>query len=299
MKPELLVMAAGLGSRFGGLKQLEPVGPDGERVMDYALYDARRAGVERAVFVIRKEMATEFHRQVGSRYSRWLDVAYAFQDLDQVPEGFRRPGERTRPWGTAHAILAARDELKAPFLAINADDFYGRTAFELLAGFLARPGAAGAYAMVAFRMANTLSEHGPVARGICQVDPAGLLRSVTEHTGLERDGDGCRERDAAGVRRFTGREPVSMNIWGFRPDIFAQLQERFARFLAVSGQDPRAEFFIPTVVDALVREGQATVRVLDTPDRWFGVTYREDKAAVVARLQDLVAAGVYPPSLWS
>jgi NDP-sugar pyrophosphorylase family protein len=300
MKPELLVMAAGLGSRFGGLKQLEPVGPDGERVMDYALFDARRAGVERAVFVIRREMAAEFHRQVGSRYSRWMEVAYAFQDLDQVPEGFRRPGERTRPWGTAHAILAARTELKAPFLAINADDFYGRTAFELLAGFLARPGsAADAYAMVAFRMANTLSEHGPVARGICQVDPAGLLRSVTEHTGLERDGDGCLERDAAGDRHFTGLEPVSMNIWGFRPGIFAQLQERFARFLAVSGQDPRAEFFIPTVVDALVREGQATVRVLDTPDRWFGVTYREDKAAVVARLQDLVAAGVYPPSLWS
>jgi NDP-sugar pyrophosphorylase family protein len=293
MKPELLIMAAGLGSRFGGLKQLEPVGPNGEKVMDYALYDARRAGVERVVFVIRKALEPEFRRQIGEPYRRWMDVAYAFQELDQLPAGFVLPGDRTRPWGTAHAVLAARDQLQAPFIVINADDFYGRCAFQRLSEFLARPSAApDAYAMVAFRMANTLSEHGPVARGICQVDPAGLLRSVTEHTGLARSADG-------GLGPFTGQEPVSMNIWGFHPSIFAQLQERFSRFLAESGQDPRAEFFLPTAVDGLIREGRATVQVLESEDRWFGVTYREDKASVVSRIQDLVRAGEYPSSLWS
>lgn len=301
MKPELVIMAAGMGSRFGGLKQLEPVGPRGEKVLDYALFDARRAGVERVVFVIRRELEAEFHREVGSRYHPWLEVAYAFQELDQLPPGFRPPPGRTRPWGTGQAILAAATQVRAPFLAINADDFYGRRAFQALTEFLARPGAApDAYAMVAFRMANTLSEHGPVARGICQVDGAGLLRGVEEHTGLEADGAGCRERDPdGGERRFTGQEPVSMNIWGFRPALFAQLQEGFADFLRGSGQDPRAEFYLSTAVDSLIRAGQASVSVLASEDRWCGVTYREDKATVAARIRDLVQAGEYPPCLWS
>ena len=305
MTPELVVMAAGMGSRFGGLKQLEPVGPNGEKVMDYGLYDARRAGVERVVFVIRKSFERDFHQQVGSAYARWMDVAYAFQDLDQVPGGFRRPEARTKPWGTAHAILAARSQVKAPFLAINADDFYGRDAYRLMTGFLAQPPAAGvpggdAYAMVAFQMANTLSDFGAVARGICEVDQAGLLSAVEEHTGLERSGDRIQERAPDGtIRQFTGREPVSMNFWGFRPGIFAHLEERFARFLALRGQDPAAECYLPAVVDGLIREGRATVRVLPTGDRWFGVTYREDKDAVVARIRDLVLAGAYPPALWS
>ena len=301
MTPELVVMAAGMGSRFGGLKQLEPVGPNGEKVMDYGLYDARRAGVERVVFVIRKSFERDFHQQVGSAYARWMDVAYAFQDLDQVPAGFQRPEARTKPWGTAHAILAARSQVKAPFLAINADDFYGRRAFQLMTGFLAQPGAPGdAYAMVAFQLANTLSEFGAVARGICEVDGAGRLISVAEHTRLERSGAAVQEQAPDGsVRRFTGLEPVSMNFWGFRPGIFAHLEERFARFLALRGQDPKAECYIPAVVDELIREGRATVRVLPTEDRWFGVTYREDKDAVVARIRDLVLAGAYPPALWS
>jgi NDP-sugar pyrophosphorylase family protein len=302
MKPTLVVMAAGMGSRFGGLKQLEPVGPSGEKVMDYALFDAKRAGIERVVFVIRKDFEAEFHTHVGSKYARWMEVAYAFQALDQLPAGFTVPEGRVKPWGTAHAILAAQGHVDTPFLAINADDFYGRTAFEALAAFLMQPaeGPVDAYAMVAFRMANTLSEHGTVARGLCEVDARGRLVSVVEHTALERDGAGALERNADGsICRFTGQEPVSMNFWGFRPSLFPQLQARFRRFLAQRGQDPKAEFFIPDVVDGLIREGQATVQVLDTPDRWFGVTYREDKAAVVARLQALVQAGEYPSSLWS
>jgi dTDP-glucose pyrophosphorylase len=300
MTPELVVMAAGMGSRFGGLKQLEPVGPNGEKVMDYGLFDARRAGVERVVFVIRKSFEREFHQQVGSSYAKWMDVAYAFQDLDQVPAGFQRPEARTKPWGTAHAILAARSQVKAPFLAINADDFYGRGAFQLMTGFLAQPTAEEAYAMVAFRMANTLSDFGAVARGICEVNAAGLLTSVQEHTGLERCGDAVQEHTPGGAtQRFTGLEPVSMNFWGFRPGIFAHLEERFARFLAARGQDPKAEFYIPAVVDELINEGRATVRVLPTGDRWFGVTYREDKADVVARIRDLILAGEYPSALWS
>jgi len=300
--PELVVMAAGLGSRFGGLKQLEPVGPDGERVMDYALFDARRAGVERVVFVIRKAFEPEFRQQVGARYERWLEVAYAFQELDQLPAGFPLPDQRTRPWGTAHAILAAGAQVRAPFMAINADDFYGRTAFEAMARFLAEPppGAEQAYAMVAFQMSMTLSEHGTVARGVCSVAADGRLLGVAEHTGLERAGTGVREAAGDGsYLSFTGLEPVSMNFWGFRPEVFGLFQEGFARFLAERGQDPKAEFFIPAAVDALIQEGRATVRVLRTPDRWFGVTYRADKAAVVARIQELIRTGQYPGSLWS
>lgn len=302
MKPQLLVMAAGVGSRYGGLKQLEPVGPDGETVMDYALYDAKRAGITRVVFVIRRDFEAAFREKVGSKYARWMDVAYAFQELDQLPEGFALPQARTKPWGTGHAILAARNEIKSPFIAINADDFYGRRAFEKLAEFLSRPpeSTVEPYAMVAFQMANTLSEHGTVARGVCEVGADGLLKAVVEHTGLERAGDEIRESAKEGsLRRFTGREPVSMNFWGFQPSLFDHLQEQFTTFLKDRGQDLKAEFYIPTAVDELIRKGRATVRVLETPDRWFGVTYREDKDAVVARIRELVQAGEYPRSLWS
>jgi hypothetical protein len=302
VKAGLVVMAAGMGSRFGGLKQLEPVGPNGERVMDYALYDAKRAGVDRVVFVIRNAFEREFHERVGSRYSQWMDVAYAFQELEQLPRGFAPPADRVKPWGTAHAILAAETAMKVPFLAINADDFYGRRAFETLTEFLTgtTEGATSSYAMVAFQMANTLSAFGTVARGICEVGPEGLLKAVEEHTGLERVGEEIQERAMDGsMRRYSGREPVSMNFWGFRPSIFDHLKERFARFLAAQGQDSKAEFYIPTAVDELIREGCATVRVLETPDRWFGVTYREDTHSVVGRIQELIQAGEYPQSLWS
>lgn len=304
MIPELVVMAAGMGSRFGGLKQLEPVGPTGETVMDYALYDARRAGVRRVIFVIRRDIEAAFRAQVGSRYERWMEVAYAFQELDDVPPRFRVPQGRAKPWGTGHAVLAARREVRAPFLVINADDFYGAEAFRMLVQWLSneQPGAVPAFAMVAFRLENTLSEHGSVARGLCEVTADGHLSRVVEHVGLAKnpEGPGAVEETAEGeLRHFSGLEPVSMNFWGFQPELFPELGGRFTDFFEAWGEHPKAEFFLPSVVDQMIQEGRATVTVLHTPDRWFGVTYKEDKAMAQQRIEALVAAGTYPASLWN
>jgi hypothetical protein len=301
LQPELVVMAAGLGSRFGGLKQVEPMGPSGETILDYALYDARRAGIERVVFVIRRELETAFRKGAGTRYESWFEVAFAYQELEALPAGHTVPAGRVKPWGTAHAVLAAREQVRAPFLVINADDCYGPAAFRVLAQWLRplAPGAGQAYAMVAFRLASTLSRHGSVARGICAVDGDGLLLRVTEHTGLVGQGNGARESRPDGqVLAFTGEEPVSMNIWGLTPALFPELEARFGAFLRET-RDPLAEFHLPGVMDALLSEGRATVQVLRSPDPWFGVTYREDAPEVAARLQALVEAGVYPPDLWS
>ncbi|GLH71500.1 nucleotidyltransferase [Geothrix limicola] len=300
--PELVVMAAGMGSRFGGLKQLEPVGPDGETVMDYALYDALRAGVKRVVFVIRKDIEAAFREQVGNRYEPWMEVAYAFQELTDLPAGFTVPAERTKPWGTGHAVLAARTAVTAPFLVINADDFYGAEAFRIMTEWLAKPAPTGAFAMVAFRLENTLSEHGSVARGLCEVTPDGHLARVVEHVGLMCNPDGpgaVEELPEGGTRHFSGLEPVSMNFWGFRPDLFPALEARLRDFLANWGQHPKAEYFLPSVVDQMIQDGQAQVSVLNTPDRWFGVTYKEDKALVQQRIRALIDAGAYPASLWN
>jgi len=302
MNPELVVMAAGMGSRYGGLKQLEALGPSGETVMDYSLFDACRAGVKRVVFVIRRELEAAFREKIGAKYERWLEVDYAFQELDLLPQGFEVPAGRTKPWGTAHAVLAAAGKVQAPFLVINADDFYGAHAFRTLADWLkeGQPEDRMAYAMVAFRLANTLSENGSVARGVCLLEEDGQLRGVTEHTGLERDGADVIERGSQGeLLRFNGDEPVSMNIWGFRPSLFPELAARFEQFLRTRGTDPKAEFFLPAVIDALLREGKATVQVLQTPERWFGVTYREDREDAAARIRTLVEQGVYPADLWS
>jgi len=305
MKPELLVMAAGMGSRFGGLKQLEPLGPSGEKIMDYGIYDAKRAGIERVVFVIRKDFEKEFHEQVGAHYAKWVDVAYAFQELDDLPKGFLVPEGRTKPWGTVHAILAAKKILANPFIAMNADDFYGRRAFEALAGWLSAPskptsGPAEQYAMVAFQLAKTLSANGTVARGVCQVSEQGFLMAVAEHVALEAFQGGVRDAQASGTAMtFTGMEPVSMNFWGFRPTLFEHLEELFLEFMKEHGRELKSEFYIPLAVDTMIRTKRASVTVLDTPDSWFGVTYREDKEHVVSRIQKLVDAGEYPQSLWS
>lgn len=305
MKPELLVMAAGMGSRYGGLKQLEPIGPSGEKIMDYGIYDAKRAGVERVVFVIRKDFEREFHDQVGAHYAKWVDVAYAFQGLDDLPKGFTVPQGRTKPWGTVQAILAARGQITSPFIAMNADDFYGRRAFEALAGWLSGPtqtvaGPMEQYAMVAFQLAKTLSANGTVARGVCKVSEHGLLETVAEHVALEAFEGGVRDAQADGPAMiFTGMEPVSMNFWGFRPTLFEHLEELFMEFLKEHGHELKSEFYIPLAVDILIRAGRASVTVLNTPDSWFGVTYREDKEYVVSRIQKLVEAGEYPQSLWS
>lgn len=301
MQPELLVMAAGVGSRFGGLKQVEPVGPAGEKLIDYSIHDALRAGVERVIFVIRREMEADFHALIGARFARRAEVVYAHQELDQVPAWFALPPGRGKPWGTAHAILAARAAVRAPFLVINADDFYGAAAYARAAACLREPAGDGPqrWCMVGYRLANTLSEHGAVSRGVCEVGDDGLLRGIVERTALVPSDGGAVETGPDGVeRRFAGGTPVSMNFWGFRPAIFPLLEERFARFLRERGGDAKAELYIPTAVNELVAAGAATVRVLDTPDPWFGMTYREDREAVAARLRAMAAAGVYPDPLW-
>lgn len=290
---DLVVLAAGMGSRFGGVKQLDPVGPGGETVMDYAVYDAVRAGAERVVFVIRRELEEAFHAQIGSRYAGAVPVAYAFQELESLPGGRVVPEGRTKPWGTGQAVLAAAEVVDSPFVVINADDFYGRRAYEGLAARLADSSTRGAYAMVAFPLVNTLSEHGSVSRGVCDV-VGGRLRSVVEHTGLSPNGNGVLDSSGA---RFTGSELVSMNFWGLQQDVFGQLETQFGEFLDQRGDDPKAELYLPAVIDRLVAEGSATVDVLTSPDQWFGMTYAADRDAVAARLAALVAAGEYPSPL--
>lgn len=299
----LVVMAAGVGSRYGGLKQIEPVGPGGETVMHYSVFDALRAGFDRVVFIIRKDFEDVFREKIGRAVERLADTAYVFQSLDQVPPGFRVPAERTKPWGTAQAILACKDSVRTPFLAVNADDFYGRTAFEAMAGYLrAAPAADGSreFAMVGYRLANTLSEHGHVARGVCEATEDGYLVGIRELLKIRKFPQGIRHTE--NDRDWTpldGDSWVSMNFWGFTPALFAELEARFPRFLETAAADsPKAEFLIPEVVGELVREGKARVKILPTRERWFGVTYPEDRPAFQAAILELIDRGVYPRNLW-
>jgi hypothetical protein len=302
MTPTLLVLAAGMGSRYGGLKQIDPMGPHGETVMDYAIFDAQRAGFGRVVFVIRQEFEDAFRTVVLPRYAGHLPVDLCFQDLRELPAGFSLPADREKPWGTAHAILAARHVVREPFAAINADDFYGRQSYATLAAFLEGPlreAVPPIYAMVGFELRHTLSAHGTVARGICRTDDRGRLIGVREMTRLRAVGDLVENQESpAAPDVLRGDEPVSLNMWGFTPAIFPQIEEVFREFLATRGDDPTAECYIPTVVDALIARGACEVHVLPTTSRWFGVTYREDKAAVVTALADLTARGDYPSPLW-
>ncbi|HOM58673.1 MAG TPA: NTP transferase domain-containing protein [Kiritimatiellia bacterium] len=301
MKPTLVILAAGMGSRYGGLKQVEPVGPSGETIMDYSVFDAVRAGFNRVVFVIRRDFEKAFRETIGAKYAGAVEVDYAFQALDDLPAGFTVPAGRTKPWGTAHAIRSARQVVEAPFAAINADDFYGQDAFARLGAFLSasRPAPKPRFAMVGYRLDQTLSEHGGVARGICRVTPEGMLAGVTEMTRLTRVADGVEnQEDPARPVRLNGTERVSMNLWGFTPALFAALEERFPAWLAAHAADPKAEWYIPFVVDGMIREGAAEVEVLPTESAWFGVTYREDRPAVMAAVQARVRDGVYPDKLW-
>jgi len=298
MKPTLLILAAGMGSRYGGLKQIDSVGPAGETIIDYSIYDAVRAGFGRLVFVIRRDIETQFREMIGARYEKHLPVDYVFQELDRLPPGFSVPAGRVKPWGTTHAILMAADTIHEPFAAINADDFYGPQAYRLLAQHLAS-GTADA-AMVGFTLRNTLSDHGSVARGICRADDQAWLQTVVELTKIERDGAGVRNLDGAGqITRLTGDEVVSMNFWGFPPEVFVLLRARFGEFLKARGQLPASECYIPSTVGELVAAGQMRVKVLATGDSWFGVTYREDRPRVVESIQKLIANGAYPGQLWS
>ncbi len=296
----LVVLAAGIGSRYGGLKQIEAVGPNGAIVIEYSVYDAIRAGFDRVVCVIRRDIEKDFRSIVASRFEKQIPVDYVFQDMDDLPAGFSVPADRKKPWGTGHAVLACRHIVKTPFAVINADDFYGRRSYGALGAFL--QGVApesGAYSMVGFTLRNTLSEHGHVARGVCEVDAKGLLTRVVERTHIEKTDTGARFADGNGWRSLTGDEVVSMNMWGLTPSLFGTLQGEFSLFLQKHATDPKAEFFLPTVVDGLVNSGKATVKVLSTPEHWFGVTYPQDKAVVVEGIRSLVGQGVYPETLWS
>jgi Nucleotidyl transferase len=296
--PTLLVLAAGMGSRYGGLKQIDPVGPSGETIIDYSIYDALRAGFGKLVFVIRKDIEEAFRETVGARFEKRVVVDYVFQGLEDIPEGFSVPAGRTKPWGTTQAILLAADAIHEPFAAINADDFYGAQSYRELAGHLTS--GAQDYAMVGFILRNTLSDFGSVARGVCRVTSDDMLQDIVELTKIERDGNGAKNTDADGnVTKLSGDEPVSMNMWAFTPQVFEQLRVRFEQFLQRSGTDLKAECYIPMTVGELVHDGEARVKVLRTNDSWFGVTYREDRPRVVDSVRALIAKGEYPEKLWT
>lgn len=295
--PTLLVLAAGMGSRYGGLKQIDPVGPAGETIIDYSIFDALRAGFGKLVFVIRKDIEQQFREIVGARFEKRVAVDYVFQALEDIPPRFTVPAGRTKPWGTTQAILLAAGTIREPFAAINADDFYGADGYRALAGHLTS--GSQDYSMVGFTLRNTLSEFGSVARGVCQVGDDGYLQHIVELTKVERDGSGARNTDAAGnVTKLSGDEAVSMNMWGFTPHVFDQLRENFEKFLESNASDLKAECFIPNTVGELVRSGQARVKVLHSRDSWFGVTYREDRPRVIESVRRLIADGLYPERLW-
>ena len=303
MKPTLVVLAAGMGSRYGGLKQVDPVGPSGEAILDYSVFDAERAGFGKVVFIIRKDFEAEFREKVGAKYEGILPVEYCFQDINDLPPPFTVPEGRAKPWGTAHAIRSARNVVKEPFAAINADDFYGRDAFAKLAAFLSSDvsGESGKmhFAMVGYKLDLTLSDNGSVARGICKVE-GGKLTSVTEMTKLVRVPGGAENReDEANPVKVPLDARVSMNCWGFSAGLFEELERRFPEWLAKRGAEMKSEWYIPFVVDELIKEGKADCKVLPTDSSWFGVTYREDKPFVEAEIRKLVAAGEYPAKLFA
>jgi NDP-sugar pyrophosphorylase family protein len=295
--PTLLILAAGMGNRYGGLKQIDSVGPNGETIIDYSIYDAMRAGFGKLVFVIRKEIEEPFKEIVGRRFEDRMAVEYVLQELDMLPPGFTAPAGRTRPWGTTHAILMAAGAIDEPFVVINADDFYGAEGYRLLAQHL--QSGVEEYAMAGFVLRNTLSEFGTVARGVCKVGGDGYVESVVEMTKIARDGAHAKNTEETGETiRLEGSEVVSMNMWGFTPRIFPQLEEQFRGFLEAHGAEEKTECYIPRVVNDLVVAGQARVKVLRTRDSWFGVTYREDRPRVVEDINRLIRSGAYPERLW-
>lgn len=291
---DLVILAAGMGSRYGGLKQIDPVGPSGETVLDYAVFDARRAGFRRVVFVIRREFEAIFRERVGAKYAGQMEVEYVFQAMDDLPASPPAGAAREKPWGTGHAVWCARHAVKTAFAVINADDFYGQDSFRRLGAFLTQEGTAPRpiprYAMVGFRLDQTLSEHGAVSRGVASAH-AGLLATIVERTGIQRT-------DVGPGLAYAGDEIVSMNCWGFTPVIFPQLEASLRRFVTERGADPKAEFYLPAAVAALIAGRTAEVEVLPTEANWFGVTYREDKPRVMAAIEQLVAAQSYPARLF-
>ena len=299
-KPVLVIMAAGMGSRFGGLKQITPVDSNGHIIMDYSLYDAREAGFGKVIFVIKKEIETEFKASIGDRISDFYDVEYVFQDIYDLPEGFSVPDGRVKPWGTGHAVASCRNVIDAPFAVINADDFYGRSAFAMIYDFLSKGDEPGRYAMVGFRLRNTLTENGSVARGQCFVED-GLLTGVVERTEIYPSGDDARYKDADGeMVEISGDTVVSMNFWGFSSDMAKTLWDRFPDYLAggLEENPVKFEYYLPSVVNDQIVDGSASVSVLTCEDSWHGVTYTDDLPNVVSAIEEMRQKGIYPEQLW-
>ena len=304
MKPTLLVLAAGMGSRYGGLKQMDPMGPNGESVLDYSVYDAIRAGFQRVVFIIRRDFADSFKANIGDKFANEIEIEYCYQDLNDLPEGYSLPEGRVKPWGTTHAILAARDLIDSHFAVINADDFYGKDSFQQIISYFHESENPSSdkenYCMVGYKLSNTLSDHGDVNRGVCQGD-SGFLNNIEEHTEILVENDGvCRGNNLDGDRvEVSPSALVSMNFWGFPASLMPHLQSHFEAFLAERGTEMKSECYIPTVVDDLIKADQAQCYILETTSSWFGVTYPQDKGACVASIKELVDAGEYPSKLWA
>lgn len=300
MKPTLMVLAAGMGSRYGGLKQLDGLGPNGETIMDYSIYDAQKAGFGKVVFVIRKTFEQEFRDKIISKYENHIPVEIVFQELNDLPKGYELSPEREKPWGTNHAVMMGAKVINEPFAVINADDFYGRSSYEVLAKkLMSLMNQEGHYCMVGYRLKNTLSESGAVARGVCESDKNSFLKTVTERTHIVKREGAIQYKDSDDTWHAVPEEaPVSMNMWGFTPDYFKYSEDNFIKFLDENKTNYKAEYYIPYVVDILIKEGKADVEILDTPEKWFGVTYAEDRPSVVAKIDKLVKDGVYPSPLW-
>lgn len=299
MKPTLFVLAAGMGSRYGGLKQMDGLGPNGETIMDYSIFDAIRGGFGKVVFVIRRDFEADFRNIILKKYENHIPVELVFQDLNNLPEGFTCPEGRTKPWGTNHAVLMGKEVIREPFAVINADDFYGRDSFAVLGKALsALDGKKNTYCMVGYRVGNTLSESGAVARGICSKNEKGYLTTVVERTEIIRIDGNVAYKDGENWVTIDDNTPVSMNMWGFTPDYFEHSEAYFKEFLAENISNLKAEYFIPLMVNKLINEGTATVEVLDTTSKWFGVTYASDRQPVVDKIAALVAAGEYPNKLF-
>ena len=299
-KPTLLVLAAGMGSRYGSLKQMDGVGPNGEAIIDYSVYDAIRAGFGKVVFVIRHSFADDFCEVFNAeRFGHRIEVEYVFQELDNLPEGFTLPAERQKPWGTNHAVMMGADVINTPFAVINADDFYGRDAYAVIGRYLSElAGSEGKYCMVGYEVSKTLSENGTVSRGVCTVDADGNLQGMVERTKIERVNGTIVFHDLGTDEPLEENTPVSMNLFGFTPDYFAHSEAYFKEFLKENIDNLKSEFFIPLMVNKVINDGTASMRVLQTSSKWFGVTYKEDKPQLMQKIEELIAAGEYPRNLW-
>jgi len=302
-KPTLVIMAAGIGSRYGGLKQIDPVGQNGEIIIDYSIYDALKAGFGKVVFIINRNIEEAFKENIGKKIEKLVDTAYVYQSVDDLPTGFKAPEGRVKPWGTGHAVLSCRNVVDTPFAVINADDFYGPSSFQKIGNYLMNLKDMDSlyhYCMVGFKLENTLTENGHVARGVCTVSEDGYLKEIHERTKIKRFDDGTKyTEDGENWVLIPEGSTVSMNMWGFTPSIFGELEARFPDFLRKNeGNLEKAEYFLPSVVDSLISSGKAVIRVLPSEEKWYGVTYKEDKPVVKKAISDMVKRGVYPANLW-